>query len=79
MEWCKIESSYKNLVFSRTPADFAQNFANERRNPTNCYYGVFFISIDLDLFLKYNPKQDGCIFIGPRSNNELSYVFYRWK
>ena len=36
----------------------------KRRNPTNCYFKMFFIFINQ--FPKYNPKQNGCIYIGSR-------------
>ena len=43
MEWGKNQVVLQNSSFlENASADFAQNFTNERQNPTNCYYKIIF-------------------------------------
>ena len=63
MEWDKIESSYKILVFSRTPWRILLRISLIK-DKTLLIVIVKKNFISIDQFLKYNPKQNGCIFIG---------------
>ena len=83
--WNGVKSNLlQNSSFLKNAsADFAQNFTNERRNSTNCFYEIFFFFffffIFMNYFLKYNSKQNGCILIGSRCALVVNIRAWNWK